>query len=176
MSVILSFMHGSQAGTKGFTIVEGMITVAIIAIVAAMGPNLITQITRYWRLQVARANVQKNARISLDFSNRHLRQASATSVTLSQRPSQPPHSWVTFTISTGPLIGTYGIFQEGTNLNYAKNGTTNTLATDLKFLAFSYPKTDDATIISVSMAFEEATFTGYSKALQLSIEKVRIMN
>ena len=153
-----------------------MITVGLVAIVASVGPKLLMQVVRFWRTQMARANVQKNARISLDFANRHLRQATSSSIVISQRTNQPPHSWISFNISTGPLVGNYGIYQEGTKLQYMRQGSTGTLASDLKFLAFTYPKTDDSGILSVSMTFEEGTYGGYTKALQLSIEKVRIMN
>ena len=73
-------------------------------------------------------------------------------------------------------MGDYGVYQEGKHLYYMKNGSTGTLAENLRFVAFTYPRTDNSGIISVSMTFEEDTFAGHTKALQLSIEKVRVMN
>jgi hypothetical protein len=155
-----------------------MITVALIAVVMTVGPNLVQQLTHFWWMQRARINVQKNARISMDLINRNLRQATASSIVVSQRSGQPPYSWITFSVDkgTGPLIGNYGVYQEGKYLKYMSHGTTSTLADNLRYLAFTYPRTDNAGIVSVSMTFEEATFSGYKKALQLSIEKVRVMN
>ncbi|OGR82699.1 MAG: hypothetical protein A2901_08300 [Elusimicrobia bacterium RIFCSPLOWO2_01_FULL_54_10] len=163
---------------KGMTLVEAMVTITVLAIIAALGPSVLTNMFRYWTLSNARSNVQRDARNAMDLVNRNLRQATATSVTISQRPSQPPYSWIQFTIDkgTGPSLGNYGVYQEGRNLMFMSQGTTATVAENLRYLGFSYPRTDNSGIISLSMTFEEATFAGYSKALQLSIEKVRVMN
>lgn len=168
----------SANGSKGFTLMEVMMTVAIMAIVVGVGPTIMTNVIRFWQVQRARAHVQKNARISLDLVNRNLRQSSSATVLISQRPGQPPYSWIRFEIDkgTGPALGTYGAYQEGKNLNFMKNGATSTIADNLKYLAFTYPRSDNSGIISVSMTFEEETFSGRKKALQLSIEKVRVMN
>ncbi|OGR53363.1 MAG: hypothetical protein A3I11_05945 [Elusimicrobia bacterium RIFCSPLOWO2_02_FULL_39_32] len=164
--------------SKGFTVPELMITVAIVGIMIVVGATILLNLVRYWRVQVARANVQQNSRSALDLVNRTLRQASASTVLVSQRTNQPPYSWITFSIDkgTGPALGDYGFYQEGKNLRYMKDGSTTTIAENLRYLAFSYPRTDDSGIISVSLTFEEATYSGYTKALQLSIEKVRVMN
>ncbi|OGR89575.1 MAG: hypothetical protein A3A86_08630 [Elusimicrobia bacterium RIFCSPLOWO2_01_FULL_60_11] len=163
---------------KGMTLVEIMVTLTIMLLVVGIGPSVMTNMSRFWRLTSARANVQKNARISLDIINRNLREATASSVIISQRSGQPPYSWITFSIDKGEgdALGDYGVYQEGKHLYYMKNGSTGTLAENLRFVAFTYPRTDNSGIISVSMTFEEDTFAGHTKALQLSIEKVRVMN
>lgn len=165
-------------GLRGFTLVELMVTVALVGILISVGPTLLLNLVRFWRVQLGRANVQQNARNALDLVNRNLRQASASSITVSNRANQPPYSWIRFSIDvgTGAAVGDYGFYQEGTNLKYMSDGSTATIATNLKYLAFTYPKSDDSGIISVSMTFEEATYAGHTKALQLSIEKVRVMN
>ncbi len=157
---------------------ELMIAVAIVGILLSLGPNLLLNLFRFWRLQLGRAGVQQNARNSLELVNRTLRQASASTIVVSNRSSQPPYSWIRFSIDkgAGAAISSYGFFQEGKNLKYMKGGSTSTIAENLRYLAFTYPKSDDDGIISVSMTFEEATYAGYTKALQLSIEKVRVMN
>jgi len=159
-------------------LVELMIIVALIGILMSVGPNLLLNIFRFWRMQIARVDVNQNARKSLDLVNRTLRQSSASTITVSNRPSQPPYSWIQFTVNkgTGPVVGNYGFYQEGKNLQYMKDGSTSTLADNLRYLAFTYPQSDDTDIIAVAMTFEEATYAGQTKALQLSIEKVRVMN
>lgn len=163
---------------RGFSLVELMMVVALLGIVVSVGPNLLLQGVRFFRMHMARTNVQKNARTALDLINRNLRQATATSVTISNRPGQPAYSWIQFTIDkgTGAAVGNYGFYQQGKNLMFLNDNSTSTLADNLRYLAFTYPKSDDTGIISVSMTFEEQTYAGYSKALQLSIEKVRVMN
>ncbi len=163
---------------KGFSLVELMITVALVGIIASLGPNLLLNIFQFFRLQMARANVQKNARTSLELINRNLRQATASTVVVSQQTGQSPYSWIQFKVDkgTGSAVGSYGFYQEGKYLKYMKNGSTSTIADNLRYVAFTYPKSDLSSIVSVSMTFEEATYAGYTKALQLSIEKVRVMN
>lgn len=163
---------------KGFTLTELMITVAVIAVIVSLGPNLLLNLVQFFRLQMAKASIQRNARTCLELINRNLRQASASSVVISQQSGQPPSSWLTFTVDKGegPALGNYGVFQEGKDLKYMKDGSTSTIADNLRYIAFTYPRSDNSTIISVSMTFEEDTYAGYTKALQLSVEKVRIMN
>ena len=163
---------------RGFTLIELMIAVALVSVIMSVGPTFLMNLFKYFRLQMARSAVQKNARTSLELITRNLRQATATSVTISQMSGQPPYSWIQFTIDKGAgnARGNYGFFQQGKNLMYMKNGSTSTIADDLRYIAFSYPRTDDDSIVSVSMTYEESTYAGYTKALQLSIEKVRVMN
>lgn len=171
-------IHSKISGRKGFTVTELMVGIAVVGVVMAVGSNMLLNLVRFFRLTMARAEIQKNARTSLDLINRDLRQASASTVVISQRSGQPPYSWIAFSVDkgTGSVVGSYGFFQEGNYLYYMKNGSTSALADNLRYVAFTYPRTDNAGIISVSMTFEEETYAGYSKALQLSIEKVRVMN
>lgn len=170
----------SSASTlsKGFSLTELMITIAIVGVVMAVGPPLLLNMVRFFRLQIARAEVQRDARTSLDLINRHLRQAAASTVIVKNRANQPPYSWITFEITKGDgaLLGSYGVYQEGNYLYFNNRGSTITLSENLRYLAFTYPKSDNDAIVSISLTFEKATYGGYTKALQLSIEKVRVMN
>jgi prepilin-type N-terminal cleavage/methylation domain-containing protein len=157
----------------GFTLTEIMITVAILGIVMMVGPNLLLSITRFSRLSRARIETQRSARIALNQINQSLRQASSSSITVSQETGQPPLSSVSFSTVDNRNMKFY---QSGKNLYYVLNGSTRTLSDGLRYIAFSYPRTDDATIMSVSLTFEKDTYQGGSKALQMAIEKVRIMD
>ncbi len=163
---------------RGFSLTELMIVIALLGVMMGIGPALILNMMKFWWVQTARAEVQRDARASLDIINRNIRQATSSTVQITSRPSQPPYSWIQFSITkgTGPALGNYAYYQEGKDLKFMKNGSTGTLATNLRYVAFTYPRTDDQGIISVSLTFEKSTYSGYTKALQLSIEKVRIMN
>jgi prepilin-type N-terminal cleavage/methylation domain-containing protein len=158
---------------SGFTLTEVMITVAILGVVFSIGPSILTNVTRFTRLSQARIDTQRAARTSLSEMNKTLRQASAATLNVSQETGQPPYSSLSFTTVDGRAMKYY---QQNTNLFMVNNGSTRTLSSDLRYIAFSYPRTDDPNIISVSVTFEKQTYQRNAKALQMAIEKVRIMN
>ncbi len=157
----------------GVTLTEVMITVAILGIVVTLGPGILTNITRFSRLSSARIETQRSARDSLNQINQALRQAKAGTVLVSNETSQPPFSLISFSTIDGRSVRFY---QSGKNLMFVQNSSTSTLAGGLRYLAFTYPRTDNSKIVSVSVTFEKDTYQGGSKALQMAIEKVRIMN
>jgi hypothetical protein len=63
-------------------------------------------------------------------------------------------------------------------MTLALNGTSNTttLSKNIGYIAFTYPRTDDVSIISVAVTMQTPTYLGQKKTLQLSIQKVRVMN
>ena len=162
----------------GYTLMELMVVVAIMGVVLLASPQIFKNAFRFVRLSFARAEIQKNARGSLSNINRELRQAQASSIVIDQVAGMPPHSRITFTRYI-PDGGTRQVsyYQNGRKLYLSINGSTGKMIADkLKYIAFSYPKTDDSSIISVSLTFEKETYEGASKALQMAVEKVRIMN
>ena len=92
---------------------------------------------------------------------------------------QPPFSKIEFTKIDGQRLRFYQYKNNFHMGRYDVSGAVwrdNKIATNLRNIYFSYPRLDDDSIISVSVCFEMATYEGASKALQLSVEKVRIMN
>lgn len=157
----------------GFTLTEMLMTVAILGIVFTVLPVLLLQMTKLQRQNEARLEIQKEARISLDLINRHLRQAQANSVTIDKLSGQPFCSRIQFTKENGKNVSFY---QNNTNLNMMVSGSTTTIAKNLLYLAFTYPSTSDKSLISVSMTTQKSTYDQQVKNLQLSVEKVRLMN
>ena len=105
---------------------------------------------------------------------RSLRQAQANSIKISRaNSSQPFYSKITFTKEQGDVL----VFQqEGVNLYQIIGGASRPLSRNLKYLAFTFPRSDDMGIISVSLTLEKNIFQGRKKALHMASEKVRIMN
>jgi prepilin-type N-terminal cleavage/methylation domain-containing protein len=168
-------MVKSRAGTYrgGYTLVESLVTLTILVILSVGTVPLLTHLVRFYRLNLAKTEIQRDARTCLSTINRFLRQAQSATVTIDQATGQPPHSRITFTTQGGRTM-TY--YQQG-NFLYQNVGTANTaISRNLRFLGFSYPRSDDPTIISVVVTMEKATYQGQTKALELSIEKVRVMN
>jgi len=158
---------------RGVTLVEVLIAISILGVVFALGPSILTNITRFSRLSRARLETQRNARDGLNQINQSLRQAEASSIVISNETSQSPFSSITFNTVDGRTIK---FFQKGDDLNFVQNGSTVAVADGLRYIAFSYPRTDNSKIVSVSVTFEKDTYQGGTKALQMAIEKVRIMN
>jgi uncharacterized protein (TIGR02599 family) len=158
---------------RGFTLIEAMISVTILGIVFSLGPSLLKNMTRFSRLSTARIETQRNARDALNQINQSLRQASAGSIVISNEASQSPFSSISFTTVDGRAMKFY---QQSDDLKFVQAGSTVAVADGLRYIAFSYPRTDNFKIVSVSVTFEKATYEGGAKALQMAIEKVRIMN
>ncbi|MBI4051312.1 MAG: prepilin-type N-terminal cleavage/methylation domain-containing protein [Elusimicrobia bacterium] len=158
---------------KGYSLIELMMVVAIIGIVASIGPNLMTQTIRFFTLNRARIEIQRDGRTALDNINRNLRQAKATTVTVDQVTNQPPYSRLIFSSVDGR---NFIFYQQNKTLYMVEAGSTKPITTNLRYIGFTYPRTDDSKIISVAITLEKDTYSGGTKALQLSVEKVRIMN
>jgi prepilin-type N-terminal cleavage/methylation domain-containing protein len=158
--------------SQGFSLVEMMMVVGILGLVAFTAPTLIIQVSRFYQLHNAKVEIQRDARAALDIINRFLRQATSYSIGVDQISGQPPYSRISFRTLDGQNMSFY---QQGTSLFQVARSTT-AICKNLRYIAFTYPRSDDPTIISVAMTMEKSTYQGGSKALELSIEKVRIMN
>jgi prepilin-type N-terminal cleavage/methylation domain-containing protein len=156
----------------GFTLMEALMVAAIIGFVVLIGPKTMVALVKFYQLHFAKIEIQRDARAALDLINRFLRQAKSTSVIIDQATNQPPYSRISFQTIDGENMMYY---QQGNTL-YQVYRSTTVIAKSLRYVAFTYPRSDDPTIISVAVTMEKATYQGGSKALELSIEKVRVMN
>lgn len=165
---------------KGVTLIELMLVVVILGILFSVGSNLLLTGWKFTRLSQAKTEIQRDARTCLGLMHLNLRETKYTSVAIYKfGVNNPPCSLISFTNIDGDEISYY---QDGNKLyqKIKRSGETqyftNRLAENLRYISFAYPRTDDETIISVSLCFERATYAGEAKALQLSVEKVRLMN
>jgi prepilin-type N-terminal cleavage/methylation domain-containing protein len=159
----------------GMTLMELMMSVVILGILFGVVPKVIIGTFQFFRLSIARSEIQRDARTSLDLMNRYLRQAEGSTIVVDRHnTSQPPYSRVTFDT---PSVASMRFWQEGRKLKM-KEGTEpdRLLADNLRYIAFTFGESDNANIMSVSVTFEKAVYSGKSKALQMAVEKVRIMN
>lgn len=152
---------------------ETVITAAILSLLALIIVPLIVHSTRFFLMNRTRVELQRDARASLALITKNLRQADSTTISIDQIVGQPYYSRISFTTINGV---DFVYFQNNTLLCETRAGTTRTMAENLRFLNFYFPRSYDMTIVSVSITFEKAIFEQKTKALHVATERVRIMN
>ena len=156
----------------GYTLTETMLVVAIIGILATVGPTMMTQLQNFFLMTTARNEIERDARNTLDLMNRMIRQARYGTIVVDSN-GQGPYSRIRFM----HIDGRYMEFrQSGTSLIAKFNGTESVISKNLVYIAFTFPRTDDPTIVSVSLTMGKAIQLGRIKVLELTIQKVRVMN
>lgn len=164
----------SKRRRSGYTLVETLMTVTILGIVASMGATMLLQVNRYFILSRARLDLQREARAVMYVVTRGLRQAQYSTITIGRySSSQPFYSSLTFTKEQGTTLT---FRQNGTNLEQVTGTKVRVLSKNLKYLAFTFPRSDDMGIISVSITLQASIYQGRVKALHMASEKVQVMN
>ena len=158
---------------RGYTITELMIVVAILGIVSSVGPMLLINLQNFYLMTTARSEIERDARQSLDTMNRFIRQAIAGTVVIDTPSGQGPYSRIRFNLVDGRSVDFH---QSGASLVQLMGNNTNTLTKNLVYIAFTFPRTDDPTIVSVSLTMGKSIQLGRRKVLELTIQDVRIMN
>lgn len=160
-------------GRRGYTMTEMMMVVAIVGILASVGPTLLIGLQNFFLMTSARYEVQRDARATLDTVNRYLRQAVSSSIVIDTPASQGPYSRIRFK----HVDGRYMEFrQNGNQLIQQIENRESTITQNLAYIAFTFPRTDDPSIVSVSITMSKNIQLGRRKVLELTIQKVRVMN
>lgn len=160
---------------KGYTLIEIMLVVAIMGTIASVAPLFFTRVYELFTMTSTKMEIQRDVRAALDIINKNLRQASIDSITIDKESSlQPPYSKISFRKAGGSMTMSY--YQEGNKLIMGRDGAARTLTENLSFISFTFPQSDDMSIISISLTVEKRAARGQKKAIHVAIEKVRIMN
>lgn len=158
----------------GFTLIEAMLTVAIVGILATVGARLLIQVNRYYMMTKTRVELQREARSIMYVVSRSLHQAQSNTISIDRASAtQPFYSKISFIKIQGD---TMTFEQNGKNFVQIAGSKTTTLSRNVRYLAFTFPRSDDLTIISVSLTLEQDIYEGQTKALHMASEKVRVMN
>ncbi|MBI4376756.1 MAG: prepilin-type N-terminal cleavage/methylation domain-containing protein [Elusimicrobia bacterium] len=158
---------------SGYTVTELMMVTVIVGIMASVAPTLLIQLNNFYLMTTARNDIQRDARNSLDTINRFLRQAIDGTIVISTPSGQGPYSRISFKHIDGRTMMFY---QNGNKLIQNINGNDTVMSQNLVYIAFTFPQTDDPTIVSVAMTMGKSIQRGRRKVLELSVEKVRVMN
>ncbi len=160
---------------RGMTLIETLITVAIIGIVASVMWSVFIQGFRIWRLSSAQTEVQRDSRRILDLMTRNIRQANtAYAITISRHSDDdPPFSKISFRHIKG---SNYSYFQDGRKFKQTVAGNTSRFGDNVRSLIFSIVESGSDKIISIGLCLEKGTYEGKARTSKLSVQKVRIMN
>jgi prepilin-type N-terminal cleavage/methylation domain-containing protein len=157
----------------GFSLIELMMVIAIIGLLAVIGPQIFTQTTKFFILSKTKLALQEEARATMYLMTREIRQAQSNTIIIDQVAGQPYYSRIRFTKIQGTAVT---ITQNGSNISITEGTNTSILAKDLAYMAFSFPESDDMTIISVSMTLQQQIYGGALKALHMASEKIQVMD
>lgn len=158
---------------RGYTLVELMMVVAILGAIAMIGPRLMVQLQNFYLLTSARGDIQRDARASIEVINRFLRQAQYRSIIIDSVSGQGPYSRLRFKHIDGR---NFQYRQEGNALIQGVDGVETTLTRNLVYIAFTFPRSDYPRLVSVSMTMGKKTYLEQIKELELTVQKIRVMN
>ena len=147
--------------------------VGIIGVLFAIGPTLLINLQNFYLTTTARGEIQRDARTALDTINRYLRQGKMGTIYIDTPSGQGPYSRVQFTHVDGRSMT---FRQNGNQLIQKIDTVESVISKNLAYLAFTYPRTDDPSILSVAITMNKSIQLGQRKVLELTIQKVRIMN
>ena len=166
---------------KGFTLMEIMVVMAIVSTLFAIAAPIFLQVNRQFVMVLTRLELQQEARGVMYIMTRALRQAQRDTIVISRADtSQPFYSKIMFTKeqSTSTYVATTMAFQQERTVLYQLIGGTDkrVLSRNLNYLAFTFPRSDDMGLISVSVTLQKSTYEGKKNTLHVASEKVRVMN
>lgn len=166
--------------SPGYSVAEIMVVVGILGILASVGPTLLISTRNFFLTTSARNDIQRDARVSLDTINRMLRQAKGGTVLIDSAGGQGPYSRIRFLLPDSRYCefrqdGTL-LKQVMTSLADTSKQETSVVSRNLVYIAFTFPRSDDPTLVSVSMTMGKSIQLGQRKVLELTIQKIRIMN
>jgi len=165
---------------RGVTLMELMLVIGIISALFMVSAPIMQQANRQFIMVRSKTELQQEARSIMYIITRALRQARQDSIIISRADSnQPFYSKIQFTTeqtATAYVSNTMVFQQEGTVLYQVFGAGKRVLTRNLYYMAFTFPRSDDMSLVSVSMTFQKNIYEGRTKTLHMASEKVQIMN
>jgi prepilin-type N-terminal cleavage/methylation domain-containing protein len=157
----------------GFTLVEAMVVVTILGVAALIGPRVLVKFQEAYMMLVARNDAQRDARGAVAIMTKNISQAKARTVVIDTPPADQAFSRITFKDVYGR---DFQFLKSGDKVLMVSEGITTTLAANVVYLSFAYPRTDDIDLLNVSLGITKAIYRGNQKYFSLTVEQVKIFN
>jgi prepilin-type N-terminal cleavage/methylation domain-containing protein len=125
---------------KGFTLIELIITIAIVGIISVIIGSMLLGIINAWTFKFSRNDLLWDARIAINRMTREIRTVKNSTSVITASASQFRF------IDTGNKNITYSL--SSTNLNRTEDGAANLLAENVSSLTFTYYNSSDIVIPS----------------------------
>ena len=145
---------------KGFTLIELMVVVALLAILGYGIVRFFTSTFRIWWQASQQIDAQQKARIAMDEMTRFIRQARpVTEIVVSEQAGEDANTMITFTHIDGRQMS---YFQSGDSLRrwVVGSATTDVIAEDLDSIYFVLDSTTNPTQVDISTFTVQTPETG----------------
>jgi len=163
---------------RGYTLVETLTVVAIVATLFTLGPDLVKQTERFFMLNRTQTELQQDTRISMALIAANLREGVKSSIVIDNAPGQPYCSRIRFAKMDGTAIQFY---QNNTQLvmNATPPGgvtVTRILTSSLRSLAFGFTRSYDLSSVTMTLGLQKGIYEGKLKNFHMATEQVNIWN
>lgn len=161
--------------TKGWTLVELIIIVAMFSILSLSVSSLFLQIWRFFRITHVQKELQEEARAIMELIMRDLRNTQSDTIVISRYDNQqPPYSKIDFYTIDGSSVSYY---QVNRTLYMRVGGAQpKVLSQAVTYFAVTFPRSYEMNIVSVSLTLERDLYDLRRKALHMASEKIMVMN
>ncbi len=156
---------------KGYTLIEVMIAVAIMAIVIAGSSRFFTNSVKSWSSNYAKLELQQNARNAMDEMTKSLLGASAATVVIDPA-AVPANSMITYQVNKDAGVLSYAYYLGNGSLVRRFNNIESNIMPDVTSLVFekknetSLPLEEDLRCVKIQLVAEKkgqkVTLTSYT--------------
>ena len=163
---------GGGGGERGFTLVELMISVALLGMGLAYVTTVFLRGWENWKRNYTDVTTQRDGRIALDLMAQGIRQARPMAVKIDNVTGEAWFSRISFTHVKEQK---WTFWKEGGKLYKAVDSSTMFLCDGVQALQFTYPNLSDFKTIDIGLTITRPTFQLKTLTVQLT-QRVGLRN